>query len=121
MSKISREIGDLRVQKIKELYQKAGHFVITNRDFNTGVDLIVIATDTGKIFRVIESTNYCDTSYVNDEKFSRYLRELNKFGVLPNIEKELVISYKQNLSKEQLKELAQFNITLTIEGYQDVK
>lgn len=119
MSKISREIGDLRVQKIKELYEKAGHFVITNRDFNTGVDLIVIATDTGKIFKVIESTNYCDSSYINDAKFSRYLRELNKFNILPNVEKELIISYNKNINKEQMKELEKYNIVLKIEGYQD--
>ena len=124
MKKISRikavAIGDRRVENLGREYRERGYFVITNKNYGSGVDLIIIVKDTGQVVKTIESTNYkAIWEYISDEKLERYISSLNQFDVLPNVEKELVVSYEDNLTEQQLKKLGASSIDVRIIGKQD--
>lgn len=107
-----------RIKKIKEEWESDGYLVLTNRDFHTGVDLIIIDTEpaTFGIARVMESTNWNKRGYLQDSRFQRYLNDLNRFAPT---EREIVFSYDSNLTKKQKKEFEKWGIIVTIKGYQD--
>jgi response regulator of citrate/malate metabolism len=114
--------GWIRVGKLEKEYQKKGYFVLVNANFNAGVDLIIVNPSTGQIHKVIESTNYSRKNYyIKDEKFNRYVKQLNKFDRLPNVEKEFVVSYKTNLNQEQIDILTHNNIKRRVEGHPDTR
>ena len=114
------KIGEKRVQRLKIEYELQGYFVITNLNFNCGVDIIIMDKTTGKVFKVIESTNYGKPQYyISPKKFKRYIDSLNKFNVLPDVTKEIVVSFKENLSKNQVKKLRKEGIRIRVIGGQD--
>lgn len=120
LREVNIEIADRRIEKIKREYEDKGYKVIINKNFNAGVDVIIIDRKTGQIRKVIEATNYgYEWEYIKPNKFKRYVDSLNSFNDLPNVEKELITSYKTNLGKDQIEELRRNNINHRIEGRQD--
>jgi hypothetical protein len=116
----AEKTGERRVNRLKEDYEKKGYVVLTNETFNSGADIIIIDPLIGKIVKVIESTNYAqDYYYIQPKKFERYITELNKFDKLPNVEKELVVSFQGNLNQQQIDTLKSNNIRVKVEGHQD--
>jgi hypothetical protein len=114
------DTANRRIDRLKEEYEQQGYKVLINRHYNCGVDMILIVKKTGQIKKIIEATNYrFEWEYISDDKLGRYIDSLNYFDDLPNVEKELVISYDTNLREDQIRELGKNNISLRIEGRQD--
>jgi hypothetical protein len=117
----SVKVGEARVNKLANQYRELGYFVIENSANHEGVDLIIISTPEGRIKKVIEVTNYKKPQYFVDAKrFDRYVITLTAFECIEGIELELVVSYLENLSVTQLKELKRNNINIHVEGAQDL-
>jgi hypothetical protein len=112
-------IGDRRVQKIAKEYSDIGHLVIVNPSNHEGVDLVIISSPLGKILKVIESTNYAKTSYVCKESFERYLGTLGYFRDLEDVQKELIVSFRNNLNTRQWNMCTENNIKVVVVGHQD--
>ncbi len=112
-------IGDRRVQKIAKEYSDLGHLVITNPSNHEGVDLVIISSPLGKILKVIESTNYAKTSYVSKDTFERYLSTLGYFRDLEEVQKELIVSFRNNLNTKQWNMCIANNIKVVVVGHQD--
>lgn len=115
MSVSNRDRGQKRVEALRKIYELQGYFVQTNEDFKTGVDVMAFDKQTGKIKKVVECTNY--KKYygpkqvrILPDKFERYVESLNKWDALPDVEKELHVSFDSNLTEEQKKILEQNNI-----------
>lgn len=116
----NEKIADRRLRKLEEEYSERGCLVLINKNFNAGVDLIVILRKTGTVKKVMEATNYkAKWEYISDEKLERYINSLNFFDQLPNVEKELVVSFEDNLTDDQIKKLGQNRINVKIVGRQD--
>jgi hypothetical protein len=119
------QIADARVDKLYQEYTSLGYLVILNRDNHAGVDLIVIATPSGRIVKVIESTNYAlktrdgKVEQISKDKLERYYRELNYFDQIEGVEKELVVSFKENIPSAWYKKFMDSKITVIIKGYKD--
>ena len=112
--------ADRRINKLQAEYTERGYLVLINKNFNSGVDLIIILRKTGTVKKVIEATNYkAKWEYISDEKLDRYINSLKFFDQLPNVEKELVVSFEDNLREDQIKKLGQNKINLKIVGRQD--
>jgi hypothetical protein len=117
----SVKIGEARVSKLANQYRTLGYFVIENSKNHEGVDLIIISTPNGKITKVIEVTNYKKPEYFLDNtRFNRYVDTLISFSVIDGIELELVVSFKENLSYNQVMALRRNNINVHVEGPQDL-
>lgn len=122
-----QEIANRRIDKIKEEYESKGYAVLTNSNFNAGVDVIVIEKGTGKIVVAIESTNFRDEKmWMGKEKLDRYIESLNWFDMFPDVKKQLYVSFAENIreNKEQkmdreLDRLVESGIELIICGHQD--
>jgi hypothetical protein len=112
-------IGDRRVQKIAKEYIDLGHLVIVNPSNHEGVDLVIISSPLGKILKVIESTNYAKTSYVCKDTFERYLNTLGYFRELEDVQKELIVSFRNNLNTRQWNMCIENNIKVVVVGHQD--
>jgi hypothetical protein len=112
-------IGDRRVQKIAKEYSEIGHLVIVNPSNHEGVDLVIISSPLGKILKVIESTNYAKTSYICKESFERYLGTLGYFKDLEDVQKELIVSFRNNLNTRQWNMCTENNIKVVVVGHQD--
>ena len=113
-------IADRRIERLQQEYTERGYLVLINKNFNAGVDLIVILRKTGTVKKVIEATNYkAKWEYISDEKLGRYINSLKFFDQLPNVEKELVVSFEDNLTDDQIKRLGQNKINVKIVGRQD--
>jgi hypothetical protein len=114
------KLGDARVQKIAAYYKDQGYLTITNPANHIGPDIIVISLPDGIIRKVIEVTNYVKPQiYVNNERLKRYIDSLLYFRNIANVELELVVSYKDNLSPEQHQHLEQIGIRVKVVGEQD--
>jgi len=122
-----QEIADRRIDKIKEEYESKGYAVLTNSNFNAGVDVIVVEKVTGRIVVAIESTNFRDEKmWMGKEKLDRYIKSLNWFDVFPDVRKLLYVSYAENIREEkeqkmdrELDRLVESGIELIICGKQD--
>lgn len=114
-------IGKFRVHKLANQYRDLGYFVIENGENHAGVDLIIISSPDGKIKKVIEVTNYREPNFfISSERFERYINSLTYFEEIEGIELELVVSFLENLTVSQLKELKRNNINVHVEGEQDI-
>jgi hypothetical protein len=112
--------ADRRIERLQQEYTERGYLVLINKNFNAGVDLIIILRKTGTVKKVIEATNYkAKWEYISDEKLGRYINSLKFFDQLPNVEKELVVSFEDNLTDDQIKRLGQNKINVKIVGRQD--
>jgi hypothetical protein len=115
------EIGKARVLKLANQYRDLGYFVIENGDNHAGVDLIIISTPEGRIKKVIEVTNYREPKFfMSSERFERYINSLTYFECIDGIELELVVSYIDNLTTNQVLELKRNHINIRVEGSQDL-
>lgn len=113
-------IGRVRVLNLARRYQDLGYLVIGNWDTHEGVDLIIISLPNGKIWKVIESTNFKEPyEKIADNRLLRYINSLDYFDGIEGIQKELIVSYLDNLTAAQLEELKQHRITVTAVGSQD--
>jgi hypothetical protein len=113
------EIGYRRIRKIQREYEQQGFYVLVNKNYNAGIDMIVL-DQTGKICKVLEVTNYrYPQEYILDNKFNRYLESLNYYDQFPGIEKIFVVSFKENLETRQFQKLSKNHIQVRIEGKQD--
>lgn len=52
-----------RFDALRKIYEGQGKFVLSNRNFNAGVDMLIIDSKTGRIEKVIECTNYQRRGY----------------------------------------------------------
>ena len=123
---LNQQTGDRRVNKIKMEYEKKGYAVLTNKNFNSGVDVIVIEKVTGKIVLVIESTNWSESGWMQKEKLDRYVTSLNWFNQFKDVEKQLYVSFKENLRADkdanydqEIIRLKDSHIDLVEVGYQE--
>lgn len=115
------ELGNVRVRKLAMKYMDLGYKVIMASRNEPGVDLIVISTPEGKIRKVIECTNYNrPDEKISQDTFERYIDNLTFFEEIEGIEMELVVSYIDNLTPTQIKELKRCNIRITVMGKQDL-
>ena len=107
--------GRRREKRLKEDYEKKGYQVLNAKNFNTGVDLIIIDSD-GKIVHVIESTNYAGGSYLHKRRARRYARSL---GAFPYAKKTLVVSFDENVGDDARKILKKARVNVEVVGYQE--
>lgn len=115
------ELGNVRVRKLAMKYMDLGYKVIMASRNEPGVDLMVISTPEGKIRKVIECTNYNrPDEKISQDTFERYIDNLTFFEEIEGIEMELVVSYIDNLTPTQIKELKRCNIRITVMGKQDL-
>jgi hypothetical protein len=113
------DIGQRRVNRLKEYYEKKGKLCLENAIFFTGVDLIVISRKTGKVLEVLEVTNYNNRrEWINEMKMDRYIASLGLFDQLPRVRKTLIVSYKENVAGYE-ERLRQSGITVRALGKQD--
>jgi hypothetical protein len=113
------ERGNKRVFRLKAEYEKLGWKVVINPSNHEGPDLILISNPEGKIVKVIESTNYARTSNVHKDNFKRYVETLDYFDFIIDIEKILVISFRENLSPSQWRICIDHHIKVEVLGFQD--
>lgn len=114
------KIGQRRIEKLEKEYQTLGYFVLSHPYNQTGIDMIIIATPSGKIIEVLEITNYAHKwEYINSPKFNRYIATLNEFDCFNEVQKTLVVSYWENLNHKQIQILRDNNIHIRVVGYQD--
>jgi hypothetical protein len=111
--------GNKRVYRLCSEWWNAGFFVLVNENFNAGADLIILRKN-GRIVRVIESTNYArKTEFIKDDKFQGYMTNLNFYSNYGKVQKEIVISFNENLSADQWKRCKKDLIIVTVVGHQD--
>ena len=112
-------IGNRRSERLEKEYKALGYFVLTHPYNNTGIDMVIVCTRSGKIIEVLELTNYArKEEYIKTVKFTRYLNTLNEFN-FANIQKTIVVSYWENLSETQIIALQENNIHIRVMGSQD--
>lgn len=124
---LQQQTGDRRVNRIKAYYESKGFAVLTNKNFNVGVDLIVIEKVTGRVAVAIESTNYAkESEWMVKEKLDRYIVSLDWFDQLPDVKKQLYVSFIENLKcdkqatyDQEVERLRENKIELIVVGYQD--
>jgi hypothetical protein len=111
--------GNKRVYRLCSEWWNAGFFVLVNENFNAGADLIILRKN-GRIVRVIESTNYArKTEFIKDDKFQGYMTNLSFYSNYGKVQKEIVISFNENLSADQWKRCKKDSIIVTVVGHQD--
>ena len=116
--------GDLLIVKVLEKYANKGYFCMANYGHNEGIDVLVFDTKTGRLSKVIECKNYAIATkkgkreYVDDVTFDKDVDRLNDCDILPDVEKEFVVSYESILSRTQKDYLKAHNIKVTELGYQ---
>lgn len=114
------KVGQRRIEKLTTEYKNFGYFVINHPYNQTGIDMIIVATPSGKIVEVLEVTSYANKwEYINSSKFNRYVATLNEFNCFSEAQKTLVVSYWENLSDKQIQTLKENAINIRIIGYQD--
>jgi hypothetical protein len=119
------KIGDKRVDRIYDEYTRMGFVVIVNKSNHEGPDLIVISTPKGEVVKVIECTNYAKHTskgkpeYISKDKLERYFNTLNYFDRIEGIQKELVVSFKENVPSSWYEKFTKAKITVLIMGYKD--
>jgi hypothetical protein len=125
MSFTEREAkGDRLIFKIVSEYLQKGYFVDAHYGHASGVDLQVVCSQDGHVFAVCECKNYAKfdrngkAEFVASEKFNEEVDGLNRWGVLPNVEKWYIVSYESILNYEQKMVLKQNNIKLREIGYE---
>jgi hypothetical protein len=92
-----------------------------NPSTSPDVDLIIVTVPDGRIRKVIEVTNYArPDEKIDDVRFERYVNSLTYFEDIEGIELELVVSYLDNLTSTQIKELQRCNIHVNVMGKQDL-
>ncbi|MDD4858651.1 MAG: hypothetical protein PHR56_00370 [Dehalococcoidales bacterium] len=113
----SWNIGQRRVEKIKEWERKQGNRAESTGMYSDGADILVYRGN--ELIRVYESTNYKKPEfYIQQGKADRYMRNLLQYP--PSVQKILVCSYEKNLEKVGGKAFfTQFGIQVRIIGYQD--
>jgi hypothetical protein len=117
----SLAIGNIRLRKLALKYQELGYKVLMNPSTSPDVDLIIITVPDGRIRKVIEVTNYArPDEKIDDVRFERYVNSLTYFEDIEGIELELVVSYLDNLTSTQIKELQRCNIHVNVMGKQDL-
>jgi hypothetical protein len=117
-SKLER-IGLRRSDAFEKMYKGLGYFILKHPYNNTGIDMVVISTETGKIIEVLELTNYAyKWEYINGKKFDRYVITLNEFN-FAGIKKILAVSFRQNLTMKQMETCKENSIEVKVMGYQD--
>ena len=112
--------GDRLIRYIAKEWTEKGFICLTNFGHMEGNDIIVI-TSPGKecrIHAVIECKNYGPGSYVDNATFKKDMDNLNYFNKWPDVEKWLVISYKDCLSVDKMVELEQNEIKVREIGYE---
>lgn len=114
------QVGNRRLNRVTREYEDLGCFVVQNLTQESGVDLMIFSRSDGKLQKVIECTNYGKSwEYIKNDRMERYITSLNAFDLLPNVVKELYVSYQTNASKVQMERLVKNNIKLVIVGCQD--
>lgn len=117
----SVEVGRTRVLKIANRYRDLGYMVVTNDANHSGADLIIISIPDGRIKKVIEVTNYKrKNEYMDDPRVQRYIDSLTFFNDIEGVELEFVVSYIENLTAKQYREMKRNNIHVHEEGEQDL-
>jgi Holliday junction resolvase len=110
--------GKARETRLAEKYRKKGFQVLNAKNYNTGVDILVIDRKTGQIKYAIESTNYAKESYMQKSRAERYAKSLDQF---PYATKTLVVSFDENLGDEVRKILKAHKVRIKVEGSQDTQ
>jgi hypothetical protein len=114
------KIGQRRIKRLTKEYEKLGYFVLSHPYNQTGIDMIIIATPSGKIMEVLEVTNYAyNWEYIKTSKFNRYVATLNEFNCFNEVQKTLVVSYWENLTSKQIQILKKNSINTRVVGFQD--
>jgi hypothetical protein len=117
------KIGDDLVSKIEKEYALKGFFVSVSFGHNDGTDIEVHSIETGRLVKVIECKNYHQLDkrgkreYIAKETFLKDVERLNSYDVLPNVEKEFIVSYLSILSPEQKEVLRLHCIKIREIGY----
>jgi len=109
--------GKVRESMLAKKYRRKGFQVLNAKNYNTGVDILVIDKNTGQIKEAIESTNYSKKCYISKERAERYAKSLNQF---PYAKKKLVVSYKENVGDEARKILEDNGVKIEVVGHQDL-
>jgi len=118
----SLKTGNIRLFRLKRIYEELGYLVISRASNHEGVDLVVIALPDGRIKKAIEVTNYArKDEYIDNNRFVRYLDSLCYFENIEGIELELVVSFAENINLKQYEELKKYNIKVTEVGHQDTE
>jgi hypothetical protein len=90
---------------------------------NAGVDLLIFDKKTGRLVKVVESTNYAESSFMKEDRILRYVNSLNEYDALPNVEKVIVVSYLTNIMKrissKTLELVENSHIKVDVVGRQD--
>lgn len=108
-------IEQRRINRLVRQYTAGGYKCVTNKRFFGGVDIFVFNSQ-WKLCVVIESANYASTSRLNPSTFRRYM---NNFKFYKGVDRILVISFKKNLSQQQLDDFRNEGVSVQIQGFQD--
>lgn len=110
--------GEKRVLELAIQYEQWGYNTIYPRQsFTCMPDLYIVHPVYGTIVKVIESTNYSKPEYyINEKKFGRYCKNLSRY---PYAQRELVVSFLSNISKEKFLKLNKQGIILRVIGHPD--
>jgi hypothetical protein len=114
---LTYKIGRRRLREFKsvlllEFPYQDGYHIWMNRVEGKGIDIKVWKN--GQLVVVMELTNYGRNSVINDKTVKRYLDSFAKY----ECKKILVVSYNQNISAKNEKQLIMQGIDLTVVGHQ---
>jgi hypothetical protein len=112
--------GAIRVIRLRMKYEDLGYKVISNIRSHEGPDLIAIHLPDGRIWKVIEATNWNKKGHLSDARLLRLIDSLVYFKGIQGIQLEVVFSYLENLSAKQKEEFESNGIRVTILGSQDL-
>jgi hypothetical protein len=116
LGQIQVRTGKRREKRLVRDWQSRGFQVLNAKNYNTGVDLLVIDPRVGRICVAIESTNYSKGSYIAIRRAQRYANSLNQF---PYADKILVISYNDNVGQVARGILQRAGVQIKVVGYQE--
>lgn len=108
-------IEQRRINRLVRDYTARGYKCVTNERFFGGVDIFVFNSQ-WQLCVVIESANYSPTSRLNPSTFQRYM---NNFKFYKGVDRILVISFRKNLSQQQLDDFVNEGVSVQIQGFQD--
>jgi hypothetical protein len=112
------EKGDRLIHFIVREWTEKGFYCLVNFGHMEGNDIVVITGKDCRIHAVVECKNYGHKSYICAETFRQDLDNLIYFDKWPEVEKWLVISYKDCLTIDLAAELERNKIRVREIGYE---
>lgn len=109
------QIEQRRITKLVKEFTSKGYTCITNQQFFSGVDIFLFNKQ-WRLCVVVESANYSITSRMGPVAFNRYMTQ---FRFYADVDKLLVISFNQNISKTQQQAFIKSGVQIRVEGQQD--